>query len=520
MAEPAAERDSKLDLAEKIFLLRSEAPGVDKAALQKEVLDAVAKDDLLPIYDHCCATLGWTVDQAKRDAMTTKNDEKMAELESKIKDAEENLGEQEVRDGLLAKADYLCSLGDKDAAIAAYAAAEGKSAGAGAKMDLAFSQIRLLMFYEDWREVRKFIAKAKVLCDSGGDWERKNKLKVYEAVFATYTRDFKMASTLFLEALATFTASELFPYSRVIFYAVVTSVVAMDRVSLKKSVVDASEVLTAIGQNPHLESFINSLHNCKYADFFKAFVEVVDQMRADPYLSPHIKYYMREVRVVAYAQFLESYKSVTIDSMASAFDVSATFLDTEVSDFIVAGRLNAKIDKVSGIIETNRPDQKNALYQDTIKKGDLLLNRVQKLSKIIDVKDAADAANYRPLTMLGSDYRILAKVLATRWTPLLAAVVGPEQTAFLAGRRISDNICLTQVLPGLLAANSADGVGPTGVALAPLNFRKAYATIDRGFLLAVMEAVGIGGGVLAWTRTILTRTYASAEVNGFISAPR
>ncbi|KAG1657569.1 hypothetical protein FOA52_006769 [Chlamydomonas sp. UWO 241] len=122
--------------------------------------------------------------------------------------------------------------------------------------------------------------------------------------------------------------------------------------------------------------------------------------------------------------------------------------------------------------------------------------------------------------MLGSDYRILAKVLATRWTPLLSAVVGPEQTAFLAGRRISDNICLTQMLPGLLAANAAEGVGPTGAALALLDFRKAYDTIDRGFLIAVMEAVGVGDGVLAWTRTILTHTYASAEVNGFISAPR
>ncbi|KAG1679464.1 hypothetical protein FOA52_007756 [Chlamydomonas sp. UWO 241] len=142
------------------------------------------------------------------------------------------------------------------------------------------------------------------------------------------------------------------------------------------------------------------------------------------------------------------------------------------------------------------------------------------VASIFKAKDAANASNYRPLTMLGSDYRILAKVLATRWTPLLAAVVGPEQTAILAGRRISDNICLTQMLPGLLAANSAEGVGPTGAALALLDFRKAYDTIDRGFLLAVMEAVGVGGGVLAWTRTILTRTYASAEVNGLISAPR
>ncbi|KAG1677833.1 hypothetical protein FOA52_008597 [Chlamydomonas sp. UWO 241] len=142
------------------------------------------------------------------------------------------------------------------------------------------------------------------------------------------------------------------------------------------------------------------------------------------------------------------------------------------------------------------------------------------VASIYKAKNAADAANYRPLTMLGSDYRILAKVLATRWTPLLSALVGPEQTAFLAGRRISDNICLTQMLPGLLAANAADGVGPTGAALALLDFRKAYDTIDRGFLIAVMEAVGVGDGVLAWTRTILTHTYASAEVNGFISAPR
>ena len=53
-------------------------------------------------------------------------------------------------------------------------------------------------------------------------------------------------------------------------------------------------------------------------------------------------------------QFLDSYKSVTILSMASAFGVSVEFLDSEVADFIVAGRLAAKIDRISGIIETNR----------------------------------------------------------------------------------------------------------------------------------------------------------------------
>ena len=35
----------------------------------------------------------------------------------------------------------------------------------------------------------------------------------------------------------------------------------------------------------------------------------------------------------------------------------------ELSRFIAVGRLNCKIDKVAGVVETNRPDAKNALYQ-------------------------------------------------------------------------------------------------------------------------------------------------------------
>lgn len=58
----------------------------------------------------------------------------------------------------------------------------------------------------------------------------------------------------------------------------------------------------------------------------------------------------------------------------------------ELADFIVAGRLGAKIDKVSGVVESKRPDVRNAAYQDVIRKGDLLLNRIQKLSRIIDIE--------------------------------------------------------------------------------------------------------------------------------------
>lgn len=74
-----------------------------------------------------------------------------------------------------------------------------------------------------------------------------------------------------------------------------------------------------------------------------------------------------------------------LSSMASSFGISVALLDAELSRFISAGRLNAKIDKVGDIIETSRPDRKNAQYHEVIKKGDHLLNQIQKLVRSVDV---------------------------------------------------------------------------------------------------------------------------------------
>jgi 26S proteasome regulatory subunit N7 len=71
--------------------------------------------------------------------------------------------------------------------------------------------------------------------------------------------------------------------------------------------------------------------------------------------------------------------------MASSFGLTSTDLDAELSRFISSGRLSAKIDKVGDVVENFRPDRKNMQYQDVIKKGDVLLNSVQKLARIFDV---------------------------------------------------------------------------------------------------------------------------------------
>lgn len=59
--------------------------------------------------------------------------------------------------------------------------------------------------YHDWQCVKKLLVRAKTICEAGGDWEHKNKLKVYEGVAAMHARDFRRAAELLLDSIATFT---------------------------------------------------------------------------------------------------------------------------------------------------------------------------------------------------------------------------------------------------------------------------------------------------------------------------
>lgn len=383
MAEEDTTQDPKLELAQKIFLLRSpDTSDIDKHRL---VLEAIDKNDMAHVYQSSCEEFGWEQSKERLEKMQANISEQLTKLDASIKDAQENLGESEVREALLAKALYFVKVGDKAQALEQMAATEAATVAVGQKMDLVFHILRLAFFDLDFDLISRNIEKAKSLFEEGGDWERKNRLKIYEGLYYLSIRRFKEAADLFLDSISTFTAYEIFSYKTFVLYAVLTSVVSLSRVDLKQKVVDAPEILAVISSIPHLSDFLNALYACQYKKFFIAFAGLAEDMKKDRYVRTHFRYFLREVRVVAYSQFLESYKSVTLAAMARAFGVTVDFLDGELSTFIAAGRLNCKIDKVAGVLETNRPDAKNALYQQTIKQGDLLLNRIQKLSRIINV---------------------------------------------------------------------------------------------------------------------------------------
>ena len=258
--------------------------------------------------------------------------------------------------------------------------------------------IRTGLFFGDKAYVKKEVARAKTLVESGGDWDRRNRLKAYEGIHLLTVRSYNLAAPLLLDSLSTFTSYELCTYSNLVVYSVLAGSVSLKRVDFKSKVVDAPEIkailgadgddklsaltgaisagpgaedadmqdasakeatstpvaatktttavvnLTTLGtgtDQPEAEmavdfsplaQLVNSLYSGSYKHFFQALALVEERfLTQDRYLLEHKAWFIREMRLRAYQQLLQSYRVVGLESMANDFGVTVDFLDRYVS---------------------------------------------------------------------------------------------------------------------------------------------------------------------------------------------
>ena len=117
----------------------------------------------------------------------------------------------------------------------------------GSKIDLVFTVIRLGLFFSDADLIARNVEKAQWylpnereltirLIDSGGDWDRRNRLKAYQGIYLLSIRSFAPAADLLLDVLSTFTSTELMEFEEVVMYAALAGSISLARVDLKDKV--------------------------------------------------------------------------------------------------------------------------------------------------------------------------------------------------------------------------------------------------------------------------------------------
>ena len=114
-------------------------------------------------------------------------------------------------------------------------------------------------------------------------------------------------------------------------------------------------------------------------------------------------------------------------------------------------------------------------------------------------KDPLYLDNWRPLSLLNVDYKIATKAIARRLEKVLPEIINEDQTGYVKGRFIGENIRLiNDVMFHTLKANKP------GIAIF-LDFRKAFDTIEWEFLFKALKTFNFGSDFISWVKTFTVR---------------
>lgn len=155
-----------------------------------------------------------------------------------------------------------------------------------------------------------------------------------------------------------------------------------------------------------------------------------------------------------------------------------------------------------------------AVYNESLAKGELPLSCRRTVVTLLPKKgNLCEIKNWRPVSLLCVDYKLLSKTLASRLRDVLGSVIHSDQTYCVPGRSIFDNIFLIR---DILEVSKIFGLN-TG--LISLDQEKAFDRVEHQYLWRTMQAFGFGPVFIAMTQVLYRDIHSVLKINGGLSAP-
>ena len=145
--------------------------------------------------------------------------------------------------------------------------------------------------------------------------------------------------------------------------------------------------------------------------------------------------------------------------------------------------------------------------------GRLSVSQRRGVIKLIPKKDAElyFIKNWRPITLLNTDYKIAAKSIANRIKLILPNLINHDQTGFLKDRFIGENIRLIDGIIQYATEKNIPGL------LLFIDFEKAFDSLEWSFIHDTLRSYGFGVSLINWVKTLYSHTESCILNNGWAS---
>ena len=151
-----------------------------------------------------------------------------------------------------------------------------------------------------------------------------------------------------------------------------------------------------------------------------------------------------------------------------------------------------------------------ATFNDTFTGGSLSFSQRTGLITLLYKKhDRLDTKNWRPISLLCTDYKILSKVLTNQLKSVLASVISESQLCGVPGRFSGSNSRTLQDIVNYCNFHRSGG------AIVSLDQEKAFDRVDWGYMQKVLQRMNFGPSFCSWVRLLYHNIFSRVLVNGY-----
>ncbi|CAM2115831.1 unnamed protein product [Caretta caretta] len=154
------------------------------------------------------------------------------------------------------------------------------------------------------------------------------------------------------------------------------------------------------------------------------------------------------------------------------------------------------------------------VWPESLQSGVLPLScRPAVLTLLPKKGDLHDLWNWCPVSLLSTDYKVIAKAISLLLGSVLADLVHPNQTYTVPGRTIFDNLYLIR---DLLELGCKDSLS---FALLSLDQEKAFDRLDHEYLLGTLWAFGFGPQFVGFLQVLYANAECLVRLNWTLTEP-
>ena len=152
-----------------------------------------------------------------------------------------------------------------------------------------------------------------------------------------------------------------------------------------------------------------------------------------------------------------------------------------------------------------------ASFNEAHMKGELSISQRRGIITLTPKDDGSllELTNWRPITLLNVDFKIASKAIAKRFESILPSLIHSDQTGFVKGRYIGENIRLINDIMETTKSQNLPGI------LTSLDFRKAFDSLEWPFIAKTLDYFNFGSDIKRWVSTFYTNIESTVVNNGY-----